>query len=109
MRRAEPSPEFMRASASARCVRRRSVSPPHTRSASPAFNQPSAPAYASSCPAMAASDSTPPHADTSAPRSAPTRTKVPLESLKSSASRPSNISPWFGSSSSTSLPASPVR
>ena len=40
-------------------------------------------------------------------RSVPTLTQVPLSSLKSSVTRPSNTRPWAGSASSTKRAASP--
>ena len=41
-------------------------------------------------------------------RSVPTLTQVPLDSLKSSATRPSKVTPCAGSLASTNLPASPI-
>ena len=42
-------------------------------------------------------------------RSGPTETKVPVESLKSSAMRPSNMKPRPGSAGSIGLAASPLQ
>jgi len=54
-----------------------------------------------SWPVSTASCSRPPLAESSAGRSVPTRTQVPVASLKSSAIRPSKRSPAFGSTGST--------
>ena len=42
-------------------------------------------------------------------RTAPTLTQVPVESLKSSATRPSNTMPFAGSAASAKRTASPMR
>ena len=81
---------------------------PRSRAASAAFSQASAVTKSRSWPARTASDRTG-TADSSAVRTAPTRTKVPVASLKSSARRPRNTRPALGSPGSASAAASPVR
>ena len=69
----------------------------------------SAPSSAPSWPVSTASRISPAPAETSAVRTAPTLTHVPVASLKSSATRPSNTIPLRGVSGSRKRPASPMR
>ena len=121
MRAAEPSVALWSASAWASTLRTASSaisspcgsgagcgSTPSCLRASARFSQASAPTQARSSPVITASDRIG-AADSSAVRSAPTRTNVPVASLKSSAMRPRNTSPAFGSPGSASDTRSPDR
>ena len=81
---------------------------PSSLAASAAFSQASAHTDARSSPVITASASSG-AAESRAVRTAPTRTNVPVLSLKSSAIRPRNTRPAPGSSGSARPTASPVR
>ena len=117
MRAAEPAAALWsaRACASVRCTISCTISSPCGCGSSPsslrasaALSQASAHAKSRFSPAITTSDSMA-VTDSNARRTAPTRTYVPVVSLKSSARRPRNTSPAFGSSGSAKTTASPER
>src|SRR5262249_34583668 len=79
------------------------------RSFAAALRKTSAPTSARSWPVMTASCTIGSAAAMSFTRTMPTLTQVPVESLKSSATRPSNTMPFAGSRGSASFTASPMR
>jgi hypothetical protein len=84
-----------------------SPSLPHKARQRATFGNTSAQGYGRSGPAITTSWISPPPAATMRVRSGPTLTQVPVESLKSSASRPSNMTPRARSAGSTKRMASP--